>query len=149
MPEGTEWEQIIDKMVDANTEVSFEVYSNEGHPQPAGDTLVRDHDYYFDLTILNIGTEVHFDKLQARCLAKKLVQNVVFYTDDTYSTPTQRVHLNWEDVRAGKSVEGTVHFRVTQDMKDANIVHYGIYGVVRPEGHVWNTLNWNANKGPQ
>ena len=46
MPE-TDWEIMLDKMVDQNTLVYFRVYSNEGVVQFAGDTLVRDHDYFF------------------------------------------------------------------------------------------------------
>ncbi len=42
----TDWEKIIDKMVDANTTVYFRVYSNEGASGIAGDTLIRNHDYY-------------------------------------------------------------------------------------------------------
>lgn len=37
----TDWEKIIDKMVDANTTVYFRVYSNEGASGIAGDTLIR------------------------------------------------------------------------------------------------------------
>ena len=144
----TDWEKTIDKMVDENTKVYFRVYSNEGAPGIAGDTLVRNHDYYMIFYVYNSGTQVTFSKLQARVTLKG-ISNVVLYTDNTYSTPTNRIHLNWTDVQGGEWRQEKVYFRVTKDMKDANIVHYGIYGVVLPEGHTWDTLNWNRDMGPQ
>jgi len=145
---NTDWEKTIDDMVDKNTKAWFTVYSNEEAVYLAGDTLVRDHDYFFVLTVFNCGTEVRFSQLQARCTTKKC-PNVVFYTDGTYSTPTNRVHLNWSDVASGEWKTGRVYFRVTKDMKDKPITHYGVYGVVVPEGHTWHTLKWDANRGPQ
>ena len=147
MPD-TKWEDTIDEMVSKNTLAWFRVYSNEGGVSQAGDTLVRDHDYFFRLTVYNSGSEVTFSKLQARCTTKNC-PNVVFYTDGSYSTTTGRVVFDWENVPAGATRWGNVYFRVTKDMKDAPITHYGIYGTVVPMGHKWDTLNWDADMGPQ
>jgi hypothetical protein len=146
MPD-TEWEKIIDKMVEENTWVFFYVYSNEGHPHLAGDTLVRDHDYYFDLWVKNKGSEVHFSHLQARCTTVNC-PNVQYYSDGSYGTPVSRVTHDWDNVGAGTWVRGRVYFRVTQDKKDSPITHYGLYGTVVPAGHEWGTLEWNSNIGP-
>ncbi|NJO90214.1 MAG: hypothetical protein HC831_15670 [Chloroflexia bacterium] len=144
----THWEKTIDEMVDKNTDVYLSVFSNENQVIPAGDTLVRDHDYLMRFYVKNKGSEVRFTKLQARLTLKK-ISNVVLFTDDTYSVNASRIVLNWTDVGAGEWRSGVAYFRVTKDMKDANIVHYGLYAVVEPEGHHWGTLNWDKNTGPQ
>lgn len=145
---NTDWEQRIDAMVNENTQVYFRVYSNQGSVSIAGDTLVTNHDYFFIFYVQNTGTEVKFSRLQAR-LTLKNIANVIFYTDSSYNVSTTRVTLNWTDVNAGEWRQERVYFRVTKDIKDADIVHYGIYGVVVPEGHMWGTLNWDRDTGPQ
>ena len=142
----TQWEKTIDEMVDKNTAVWFQVFSNEMAPQPAGPTLVTNHNYFFDFTVANKGSEVHFERIQARCIGQ---QNVQLYTDNTYSIPAGRVHLDWPNLGGGQAVTGRIHFRVTRDLTNADIVGYGLYAVVVPEGHVWNTLNWKNRTGPQ
>ncbi len=144
----TTWEKIIDKMVDQNTRVYFNVYSNEGAVHLAGDTLVRDHDYFFRLYVYNSGSEVHFRELQARCTTKNIA-NVEFYSDGSYSTRVSRVTLNWTDIGSGDWAMGNVYFRVSKDIKDAPVTHYGLYAEVVPKGHIWDTLKWDNDKGPQ
>jgi hypothetical protein len=74
---------------------------------------------------------------------------VQIYSDENYTSPVGRVHLEWTDVGAGQGRVEKVYFRVTKELRDADIVHYGLYGVVVPEGHNWDTLNWTKDKGPQ
>lgn len=144
----TEWEKTIDKMVDENTRTYFRVWSNEGTPYEAGPTLVRNHDYYMWFYVYNCGSEVAFSKLQIRFTLKN-ISNVVLYEDGTYTTPTNRIHVEWTDVGAGEWRMAKIYFRVTKDITDADIITYGIYAVVVPEGHNWDTMNWKKDIGPQ
>lgn len=142
----TEWEKTIDNMVKENTEVL--PYGVLTISRPVGSSGIGfDPLGYYQMTfaVENIGSEVTFSRLQARLVPK---QDVLFFSDNNFAAQVPRIVLEWTDVGPGNIVSGVVYFRVAAPLNNVDIVRYGLYATVVPQGHFWEDLNFPDDANP-
>ena len=146
----TEWEQRIDAMVKSTISFQWSVY-----PHP-GDEVVRTVEaggkYRLQCRIRNIGSEVHFDRVQVRlvpCAPTRFGEApqppFQFYDDRTCRKHVERIDFDFEDVPPGAGREFSVYFVANVTASNEGTLtpfEVGIYGQVRPVGHDWRSQRW-------
>jgi len=148
--EDTDWEKQIDKMVDQNLKVHYDVYDSENGLQyldSSAPPLVENHDYVVRVKVTNEGTEVLFSRVQLKVIAKS---NVTFYTRKNYYHPTgisygspiSRIHVTKNNLLPQGTEDWWIPFRVSGTIQNNPLISVGLYATVVPEGHHWMSFNW-------
>jgi hypothetical protein len=148
MHQETQWELQMDDMVNKNIKYTFDIYDLTDN---VVNSIAAGVKYRMVFQIENLGTEVHFEKVNARLVELDHNSPIKFYSDKTCANQVPRISLDFANLGgAGSGLDSQkkdVFFEATRNVTrvpyngsiTTPLFSIGIYGIVRPEGHSWTT----------